>query len=283
VTFLDYKKKRLPCACDKEELKIASREYFRTYNGSIKKIYHCCRCKKPTTTNELFRGAEHHQVCSTCYDREQNLTITCVTCGTEVPDEDKENIGRNLDACSYVCKYAYLAVTSVRTFEAVPQRVYHYLNTGRGQYNVHLDEGEILNASEAYYIEQFGRPEPEQYFRSVDNKETWNEARARLSREAAEYLWDNVISYIEGNDSDDDDAEDYVRQLNESFEERRQRIIDALPRNLDLQTDTRFALSQMNLCYECLMPYPNEELRTVEELNNKLLCDDCHTEWVQRR
>ena len=275
ITFLHYKRKPLPCGCNKGQLQDASMDHMSRNHCTRKKNYHCCKCYRPLAKDEVYEGQkEHYQLCRSC-DRNENFDITnepwyhqpCQVC--EKPIEQRENIGWNNDCCSTECKYAYLAVLSAQNFEHVPTRVYHYLNTGRGQYH-NVDENEVLEKARNFHIKLYGEPEARQYdTRPFNNMETWNEARIRAyeeAQEAIDYLWGNTQIYLQDNQVE----EDYIRNLNESFEANREAAIAKLPTMLDLTADHRLKLVKFNLCHHCLMPYHNDDL--VLTNNKNYLC-----------
>ena len=274
ITYLKYKRQPLPCGCDKRKLQEAATDHMARNFCTRKKNFHCCKCSRPLAKDEVYEGTNlYHQLCRSC-DRIEKYDITneswyrepCQVCGQ--PLEQKENISWNNYCCSTPCKYAYLAIMSSQTFEHIPTRVYHYLNTGRGKYH-EVDESEVLEKARNFYIKLNGEPEPERYdTRMNNNLETWNEARDRAyfeAQEAVDYLWESTLTYLNNHHD-----EEYIWRMNESFNNNREAAIARLPTILDLTEDNRLKLAKFNLCHNCYFPFSNEDLRQTND--RKFLC-----------
>ncbi|CAH1770091.1 7636_t:CDS:2, partial [Entrophospora sp. SA101] len=120
-----------------------------------------------------------------------------------------------------------------------------------------VDESEVLEKAQNFYIKLNG----ERYdTRMNNNLETWNEARDRAyfeAQEAVDYLWESTLTYLNNHHN-----EEYIWQMNESFNNNREAAISRLPTILDLTED--------NLCHNCYFPFSNEDLRQTN--NRKFLC-----------
>ena len=286
ITFLHYKRQPLPCGCVKRKLQEAAADHMSRNYCTRSKNYHCCRCNRPLARDEVYEGTNiYYQFCRSCH-RIENYDITkeswyrqpCQVCGQ--PLEQKENLSWNNYCCSTECKYAYLAISSSQTFEHIPTRVHHYLNTGRGQYH-DIDESEVLEKARNFYIKLYGEPRPEQYdTRMANNQETWNEARERAYQEGIDYLWESSRTYLT---TYYDEA--YIQTMNDSFERNREAAIAKLSTSVDLTTYDQMALVKFNLCHSCYFPFSNEDLRQTNDY--KFLCiktemnpDPCWTDPI---
>jgi len=271
ITFIHYKRQPLPCGCIKRKLQEAATDHMSRNYCTRSKNYHCCRCNRPLAKDEVYEGTNiYYQFCRSCH-RIENYDIKneswyrepCQVCGQ--PLEQKENISWNNYCCSTECRYAYLAISSSQTFEHIPTRVYHYLNTGRGQH-YDIDESEVLEKARTFYIKLYGEPGAEQYdTRMVNNQETWNEARDRAYRNGIEYLWESSRTYLT---TYYDEA--HIQIMNDSFERNREAAIAKLSTSVDLTTYDQTALATFNLCHSCYFPFSNEDLRQTNDY--KFLC-----------
>ncbi|CAJ0753208.1 14342_t:CDS:1, partial [Entrophospora sp. SA101] len=118
-----------------------------------------------------------------------------------------------------------------------------------------VDESEVLEKAQNFYIKLNG----ERYdTRMNNNLETWNEARDRAyfeAQEAVDYLWESTLTYLNNHHN-----EEYIWQMNESFNNNREAAISRLPTILDLTED--------NLCHNCYFPFSNEDLRQTNKMFN---------------
>lgn len=273
ITFINYRRQPLPCGCNKRKLQEATIDHMSRNYCTRSKNYHCCKCSRPLAKDEVYEGINiYYQLCRSC-DRSERYNVAdeswyhqpCQVCGE--PLEQKENISWNNYCCSTTCKYAYLAISSSKMFEHIPTRVYHYLNTGRGQYH-DIDEREVLEKAQNFFIKLYGEPEPERYnFRMANNQETWNEARTRVYQEAMNYLIESSLTYM--NIHYNNNAE-YIQAMNESFERNRLAAIAKLKVTVDLTEDDRLPLVKFNLCHNCYFPFSNDDLRQTNDY--KFLC-----------
>ncbi|CAJ0842689.1 8486_t:CDS:2, partial [Entrophospora sp. SA101] len=133
----------------------------------------------------------------------------------------------------------------------------HAISDTKARQYHEVDESEVLEKAQNFYIKLNG----ERYdTRMNNNLETWNEARDRAyfeAQEAVDYLWESTLTYLNNHHN-----EEYIWQMNESFNNNREAAISRLPTILDLTED--------NLCHNCYFPFSNEDLRQTN--NRKFLC-----------
>jgi len=208
-------------------------------------------------------------LCETCY-RNKTYDVTkepwynspCQVCGQ--PMIEKVNIGYQTDVCSELCKYDMLSVGAANGFRDIPQKIRHYINIQ----NCNEEEKALLEAAEAYYIKRYGQPSAEEYQMRYNNTESWNGARARIEQEA-DHIWTRTETFFRDYEDEYPTEQAYIEELNRSFIENREAIIERIPKILDLRKHQQHNHGTINLCHGCIWPYDNSDLIVV---GNKFLC-----------
>ncbi|MDW3631562.1 MAG: hypothetical protein QOK71_09000 [Nitrososphaeraceae archaeon] len=137
------------------------------------------------------------------------------------------------------------------------------------------------------------------YYRKLYPEETLNDDQRAYHNtpsfnEQYQRHWDEFIGasddhFYENAVTNDEDHQEYINALNNSFEENREAILERFSHVVDLtQSDPiRFGAGGINLCHECLMPYKMEDLAKE---GIRLLCKEkgltgksCHEYYLETK
>lgn len=251
----------LTCGCRPEKLKEKFKEHMGWCHPINEQPFHCCKCYRPGNRSHITPGnSEYYQWCQKC-EKDESYDITrepwyhkpCHVCRT--PIEEKVNIQWNVDVCSTVCKYAYLAVNTSLNFTHIPTRIKHYIET-KGCREHYLD---VANAAERYYRRRHPNESLDYWGTTFHNQLSW----IQMAREFADDLNDHWQTLV---DTTPDSVE--AETLRQSFDLQTQLLTERFTEMRDLTRDGRLG-DRIRLCDECLLPFTIEEL---VEKDRKWLC-----------
>jgi hypothetical protein len=285
-------KKTYWCGCNARKLKNEFEAYKQWKGKDQVRAYdfHCCKCYRPGRSRHFQKGnEEYHQLCEKCAKR-QNYDETeepwynqpCIVCDEIC--EGPYNIHGSIFTGHYPCKYAYLAVQSANSYAHVAQRIDHYINSTKS--NCTATFAEIAPIAKAYYKKKYPQDITDDNERAYHNTLSFNE---QYQRHWNELIQANDDYFDENAVITNEEHQNYIDALNNSFEENREAILERLSHKVDLtQSDPiRFGHGGINLCHECLMPYETKEL---EKEGIRLLCKEkgpngktCHESYLETK